>query len=198
MKKIILLAVSVSLLAFGCSKKEVVPQPLPPISRPVPPTSTQIFRFAPLSLEFVYPKEFSFEQPSFGNLPDPVTQISMPTVGYEKTNFGGASLTVTSGYAKDIASCLALSTPQNGDGFKSSKVINGATFYSTKTGGAAAGSFYEGRIYRTLRGSMCIEFVETIHTTNIQNYDPGTVTEVDTTPIWAKLDAIVQTVKFTK
>jgi hypothetical protein len=65
-----------------------------------------------------------------------------------------------------------------------------------QTSDAGAGNFYESHLYRTLQDNECFEFEQLIHTTNVQNYPEGTVTEVDKAPVWQSLDAIVNSVTF--
>ena len=68
----------------------------------------------------------------------------------------------------------------------------------TNSSGAGAGNFYESKVYRTIKntGGICIEISETIHTSNIGNYTPGTVTQVKQSDVQATLDPIVQSFKF--
>jgi hypothetical protein len=88
--------------------------------------------------------------------------------------------------------------PDGGNGFKDTVTINGVKFYWTNGTGAGAGNLYDSKIYRNFTSPNCLEFSVTIYTSNIGNYPPGTVTEVDKAPIWKKLDDILKTVKFTK
>ena len=75
--------------------------------------------------------------------------------------------------------------------------MNDINFTKWTEVGAAMGSIYEQRVYRNYTDKSCFELRETLHTSNIGNYDPGTVKEVDEKPIWDKLDAIASSFRFT-
>ncbi|MFA6297332.1 MAG: hypothetical protein WC629_02100 [Candidatus Paceibacterota bacterium] len=67
---------------------------------------------------------------------------------------------------------------------KSQEIIIGTTTYSTLTfSGAGAGNFYETTIYSTKASSSCSALKLFIHSTNIGNYDPGTIKEFDKTKL---------------
>lgn len=56
---------------------------------------------------------------------------------------------------------------------------NGRTWDVAKGGGAGAGNLYDETVYATQAGDRCYGLRLFIHSTNIGNYDPGTVTEFD-------------------
>jgi len=136
--------------------------------------------------------------PTYGNLKDEVVQVQIPKSAYPGTNFDDAAISVSAQHAKALNDCLALSPPEGSDGFKTKTTINGVDFYMTNSSGAGAGNFYDSKVYRTFRSraDTCIEISETIHTSNIDNYTPGSVTEVKQSDAQAKLDPIVQSFKF--
>ena len=136
--------------------------------------------------------------PTYGNLKDEVVQVQIPKKAYTGTNFDDAAISVSTQSAKSLNDCLSLTPPEGSDGFKTKITINGVSFYMTNSNGAGAGNFYESKVYRTAKsaGGTCIEISETIHTSNIGNYTPGTVTEVNQSDVQAKLDPIVQSFKF--
>lgn len=172
---------------------------VPPTTTPTVPTSSanQIYRNDAYNFEFTYPKEFGFVTPNYANLENQVVQLQIGGDNYPKTNLNDAAIAVSTGFAKSTKDCQDLKNqPEGSTGFTQTASINGVNFDSTTGNGAGAGNFYESRVYRTLHGSFCYEITETIHTANIGNFDPGTVTEIDKNAIWNKLETITQTFKF--
>ena len=200
MKKIL----SILLVAFaaaGCSKAaQTQPtvqvqqkQPAKPSATPAP---TQTYKNLTYGFEFQYPASMGFTTPIYAQLEDKVVQLTIPQADYPKTNFGDAAISVSASYAKTLAACLALNPPEGGDGFKTATKFNGLSFFTTKGGGAGAGNDYATRTYRTYtKQQTCIEINETIHTSNIGNYTPGTVTSVNTQTVQDRLDVVLKTFK---
>lgn len=56
---------------------------------------------------------------------------------------------------------------------------NGRSWQVGRGGGAGAGNFYDETVHVTEAGGACYGIRLFIHTTNVANYDPGTVTEFD-------------------
>jgi hypothetical protein len=200
MKKLLLIVSLIALTAASCNKPASndqthnTPPPPPP---PATPT-TQSYSNATYGFSFVYPTYMTFVTPTYASLQDKVTQVQIGKDQYPGTNFGDAAVSVSAQFAKDLAACLKLTPPENGDGFKTKASINGVDFYMTKSGGAGAGNLYESNVYRTVKSQngACIEITETIHTSNIGNYPAGTVTEVNKADVQAKLDSVLQSFKF--
>lgn len=195
MKKLFLV-VALALVAAGCNNQNnQTLNPQSPPAQQTPQTST--YKNATYGFEFQYPADVGFVTPTYALLQDKIVQLNIAGTEYPKTNFVDAGFAVSAQYAKSLADCLALNAPENGDGFKTTTVINGVTFYSTKGSGAGAGNRYDSVIYRALRSNQtCAEINETIHTGNIGNYPAGTVTEVDANKVQARLDSILNTFKF--
>jgi hypothetical protein len=166
------------------------------IHNPLPYPDVEVLSYQNISynFRFNYPNDFSFVTPSYANLEDKIVQIQVPKSTYGNTNFGDADFYVSAVYAKSLQDCLKLNLPEGSTGFvDSDKVsINGVSYYKTAGNGAGAGNFYESKTYRTYHNDFCLEIGQTIHTSNIGNYTPGTVTEVDKNPVWQKLDGIMQ------
>jgi len=216
MKKILALAGLLAILA-GCTTTtnnylppsgEPIPSATPPVtSSPTPPAATpppttvaaatQTYNNSAYNFQFDYPTAFTFTDANYANLENKIVQVQIPSSTYPKTNFGDAAFTVSESAPKTLADCLTINAPEGGTAFTDSTTINGIKFYSTRGQGAGAGNFYATKIYRTFLSPQCFEIVETVHTGNIGNYEPGTVTEVDQKPIWADLDTILATFKFT-
>ncbi len=196
MKKLLVIVGLVALTAVACNTTTNNSTPLP---SPQPTSETQVYTNSTYGFKFSYPKTMKFATPSYASLQDKIVEIQIGKDNYPGTNFGDGTFSVSAQSAKSRAECLALTPPENGDGFKTKTAINGTDFYMTKSTGAGAGNFYESTIYRTVRdiGGACIEIMETIHTTNIGNYPEGTVTEVNKTEIQHKLDQILNSFEFT-
>ena len=202
MKKIII-ATSILLLAAGCSKQPTTvinyPTPTPTVSATPTPdaaASWQTYTSIPYSFEFQYPQDFGFNQVTNSYLSDAVVQLEPIKNNYPGTNYADSSFGVSTGFAKDASACLV--GQQTKKPLTQTKVVNGVTFYEDTYGGAAAGNFYDSTLYRTLRGNLCVEVSLTIHTANIANFEPGTVTEIDPAKPMAVLLQMLETFKFTK
>lgn len=195
MKKTLIILLALPILAAACNK----PAPTQNSDQNQSQTSDQqTYSNATYGFEFTYPKSMQFTTPTYPNLQDKVVQVQIPQSAYPNTNFGDAAFSVSASFAKNLADCLAQTPPEGGDGFKTPVTINGVQFYMTSTTGAGAGNIYEGRIYRTIKstGGACIELSEMLHTSNIGNYPPDTVTAVNKTTVERQLDAILKSFKF--
>lgn len=71
--------------------------------------------------------------------------------------------------------------------------INGVEYSRAETGGAGAGNFYEEHIFALPYSRPCTAVRYFIHSTNIANYEPGTIKEFDKTALLKQLDAIRDT-----
>ncbi|MBU6447718.1 hypothetical protein KGQ24_02680 [Patescibacteria group bacterium] len=158
----------------------------------------QTYKNGTYNFEFQYPADLTFVTPIYASLEDKIVQVQIPQSAYPKTNFGDAAFSVSAQYAANLQDCLKLNAPENADKFSTKVTINGIDFYMSQGTGAGAGNYYESRVYRALSsGHMCVELNETLHTSNIYNYPPNTVTEVDKNAVWARLNQILNTFKFT-
>ena len=195
MKKHLVLLAAIALLAAACNSKSNVGQVPPP--PPAAPT-TQTFSNATYGFSFTYPIALQTTTPAYSLLEDKIVQLQIPQSAYPNTNFGDAAFSVSAQYAAGLGDCLKLNAPENSDGFKTKVTINDVDFYMTNSNGAGAGNLYQSKVYRTVKstGGACIELMETIHTSNIGNYPPNTVTEVNTAPIQEQLDSILNSFKF--
>jgi hypothetical protein len=199
MKNILFAGMAIVLLAMGCNKA------IAPTNNSAPannnnseaPNNLQTYRNASYNFEFQYPPEFSFTEPAYASLEQKIVQVTLPHTEYPGTNFGDAAVSVSIGSASTLQQCLSKDLPENATKFDETQEINGTTFYFATGKGAGAGNIYDTRIFRTLRNGSCFEIIETLHTGNIGNYDPGTVKEVAPTPIWERLYQVLGTFKFT-
>lgn len=201
MKKLFIATFAILLVAAACNQS--TPAVTPPVQTP-PPTpvtpTTQTYNNATYGFQFEYPLSMNFVTPSYASLQDKIVQVQIGKNQHPNTNFGDASVAISAQSAKSLADCLKLTPPENGDGFKTKVKIDGADFFMTKSSGVGAGNLYESTVFRTIKsvGGACIEINQTIHTSNIGNYPAGTVTEVNKADVQAKLDAILNSFKFTQ
>lgn len=74
----------------------------------------------------------------------------------------------------------------------SSEIVVGDIHYTKVTGsGAGAGNRYEESIYMTQKEDMCYALRYFIHSTNIENYDKGSVKEYDHTAVMTAFEGIL-------
>jgi hypothetical protein len=181
------------LLATGCNPKQKDTS-----SEDVVTKGLQVYESTQYHFRFEFPEQMEFRTPSFSLLEDKMVEMGISQTEYPNTNFSEAVFSVSSAYVQSPADCFTLNAPENGDGFKTEKRINGVTYYMTESIGVGAGNIYESKVYRTLIKDMtCFELNQTIHTTNVGNYPEGTVTEVNKAEIQSRLDKILNTFKFT-
>jgi hypothetical protein len=122
--------------------------------------------------------------------------IVLPKETFPKTNFGESYVAIAKSDQSSTTDCKAYyNGTSTASSLQSSEQINGINFDKAEFSDAGAGNFYETRLYRTLYGSTCYEITATLHTTNIGNYPPGTVTELNKGDAWGKLVQIINTVK---
>ncbi len=204
MKKIIFLS-GILLLALGCNR-QVSPGPNAPANHSEPVSNSQQssnsqpqlqgYANSTYGVSLQYPADFTFTDATYANLDQKIVQLSLGQSSYPGTNFGDAGVAISTQSASSLKQCLQINLPENAKGFKETRDINGTTFSAGQSTGAGAGNIYNSRVYRAYRNNSCYELVETIHTSNIGNYEPGTVKEVGADAVWHRLDQITKTFKF--
>ncbi len=158
-----------------------------------------------LGYQLHYPRDFDVyqgDQASGGYIGQAHVKIDFPQDAFlvPKTNFGGAFLTVSIGTDKDsIKNCYTNIGPTGQVTTMTDTVaINGITFYKGTAVDVGAGNIYTSELYRALRNNdHCYEVALTVHTGNIANYTPGTVTEFDKEKAYTILRQILDTFTFT-
>ncbi len=131
-----------------------------------------------------YPRDFESrpdETHMTGLLNNAGWKMMFPTDAFadKKTNFNEAWMTVDFDTNKTGEQCADVSADPNAKALPD-ETINNATYRVYQTSDAAAGNLYNTKIYRAMVNSVCVEVAQTVHTGNIGNYDPGTVSEFDT------------------
>ncbi len=121
--------------------------------------------------------------------------VTIPKSFEPNTNFAGAEFTVgTSPDPKAVSSCLSL---QNPNGITPTQVtINGITYTAFSYTSAGVGNFYAVTSYRTIHNNQCYAIESLIHSTDINNYPPGQVSQFNGGEIQTLLQQIMQSFKF--
>jgi len=101
--------------------------------------------------------------------------------------------------SRTIKKCYDVPNPEDPTGhspLEARTTINGTEWRKRSISEAAAGNIFASEVYRLLSGSRCYEIVLTVHTSNIQNYEPGAVTEFDRDAALVVLRKIRDTFRF--
>lgn len=123
----------------------------------------------------------------------PVVGFPLPMSLMSGTNLGEAGVYIGATTSPAVvAKCTQTSTAA-GETSAGDMVVDGASFTVTTSTGVGAGNTYEMISYRTVHNDACIEVVELLHSLNIANYPPGTVSEFDRAKFSGILDNLVQT-----
>lgn len=112
----------------------------------------------------------------------------------DKTNLSSAAVSFTILKAKNTkAKCLVFSK-SDVENVKQrvAQIINGVSFATAQTSGAAAGNIYESHVYRTFLNNFCLEISGGIHSVNAANYDPPHQ-EFDSVKVWNDLEEVIGT-----
>ena len=78
------------------------------------------------------------------------------------------------------------------------EIHNGITYSVLTLSGAGAGNRYEETVYATPGARSCLAIRYFIHSTVLENYDPGTRTQFDAAALHTTFDAIRDTLTITK
>jgi len=209
MKKIILIVVGIVILGTAGWGIYYFSKPAPPTQ----PSGNQdqlvdwkTYRNQQYKFEIKYPQNFLFNEggsPMFavgeffvGTGTNLVT-ISLFDDSYSGTNYVDAFITLSVGDKISEAYC---SKAQNEgsteiiDLFKS-KTIDNLQFYRGEADGAAAGTFVKDVIYHAFYNNDCYEATLNLFQGNIGNYPEGTVTQVNETEVFNRLESVLATFK---
>jgi hypothetical protein len=153
-----------------------------------------------------YPKRYLLVKPDeagltyFTGQQTPDAEILVPSTEFPGTNFNDSYVVVAADPSvKNANDCKKYANgAANLKTTDKSQDINRNKFDEADFTGAAAGNIYETRLFRIFHGGTCYEISATLHTSNIGNYETGTVTEVDKNAAWDKLMQIINSFKFTR
>ena len=152
---------------------------------------------------FSYPRDFDVNRRDYasGNLMGTaLVQLRFPEDAFvtPKTNFAQAYMTVAMATGtRALSACFLVPGLQGMKPMDTILDIHGQQFRAATSTDVGAGSLYASHVYRTEYKNACYEFSLTVHTGNIMNYTPGTVTEFDSAQAFEILTKIVQSVRFT-
>ena len=208
-KKIFIFVLFLILIGFGIyeMKKNYSPLPTTPVDiDTLPPitgeNSPSVETFSGSGFTFIYNKEIIAKDYNETSSWRTNTQtpgifhvgVLIPKSFQPNTNFSNAKFTVGSSTdAQALKECLI---PTNGERAKGETTINDVVFKKITLSEGAAGNYYDTTSYRTIRNNTCYAVEYTIHSTNLRNYDPGSVGEFDTQAVVQTLESMVQSFKF--
>ena len=122
--------------------------------------------------------------------------VAYPPGGIKGTNFQAAALSVNETNATTPDGCLNVAEANVRTLRK--EEINGVTFTVIEAGGVAAGNLMDGEAYRSFHQNKCYELDIRIASSNIGNYDPGTVREFGRDAVYRNLKSVLNTFRFVK
>ena len=201
---IIVGVIIVAVVVVGLLWKRPVSAPVQPQPTPPPPPTSNLKTFSNSDLEFQYSPDYGFSsdknsgQNYFAEVGSSVATVVIPREIFPKTNFGESTVTVAkSGKITNAADCRKYTTGGMEKAVTNeTETINNITYDKAEFTDAGAGNLYDTRLYRFFYKGSCYEINVTLHTTQIANYPPGTVTEVNKDQAWGKLMEILNTLKF--
>lgn len=123
-----------------------------------------------------------------------VACVAYLTGGIKGTNFQAAAFSINQVNATTMGRCLNIAE-SNVRTLRKEKV-NGVTFTVIETDGVAAGHLMDGEAYRSFHQNKCYELDIRIASSNIGNYDPGTVRGFDRETVYSSLKSALNTFQF--
>jgi hypothetical protein len=116
-----------------------------------------------------------------------------PSFYFPTTNLSEAYLILTATTDPAIVSTCTQPSTQVAETVTGQETVNGYTFTRSEFNGVAAGNIYAQISYRTVWDNKCFEVIFLIHSTNIGNYNPGTVVAFDQAALLKKFEAVLDT-----
>jgi hypothetical protein len=166
-------------------------------SRATPSNSWLTYRDAKLGYSISYPRGWKLDpnyvDPSFG--PDHDIHgvaFDVPESVQPGTNLSHNDTNVSVETASGTGPCDARRFLADAPEQKS-VTDHGVRYSYAENSDAGAGNFYDITIYALPETTPCLAVRYFIHTTNIANYDPGTIKEFDRAKLIAKFDSIRRT-----
>lgn len=197
----IILLIAVALAAYAIYSIQRQPVESPSNQFGIIPGIANIeYRDGEYGFSIMYPEIAALSQANFeGYLPlteTPIASFVLPESMYTGTNLAEAGVYIGATTTPEVvAECLS-AAPKSGEFATATTTINGVVYSVFVSMDAAAGNIYETNVYRTIRGERCFEIVMLLHSTNIGNYEPGTVAEFDKAKFTGYLAAVVRTFSF--
>ncbi|TSC85587.1 MAG: hypothetical protein G01um10148_973 [Parcubacteria group bacterium Gr01-1014_8] len=208
MTKILIAGVVVVLVAIAglflwqtyLKKPEAAPVTLPEEVKPVQTTDT--YASSTLGISITYPKGYTVNEAYAYDQVSPTKLIHGVKFVVPETAFAGTNLSVSdTGVSIEW---LPRAKKCTGDIYLPGNVValsfaDGGTAYSVATSsGAAAGNFYEEKVYAIASSSPCTAVRYFLHSSNIGNYATGTAHEFDRAALLSDFDKIRQSLKISR
>jgi hypothetical protein len=132
-----------------------------------------------------------------GDSSETVACIAYPANEMTGTNFQAAAFSVNElKKVTDESECLKVEEPPPHVGTARNEIVNGVKFQVTETDGVGLGNFIDGYVYRNFHNRKCYELDIRIASSNIANYDPGTVKSFDSEKVQRALKAVLGSFRF--
>jgi hypothetical protein len=156
---------------------------VPVVTAPVIPSDSKTYTDPSGLFSVSYPKEYQVATSSNNGLFSKGVSFVVPESLTDGTNLSedsriyievsSASSTCSAALFADSSSSLTGTEEVRVETF-------GITTYDVVSySDAGAGNFYEGEVYTIKKGGKCVAIQQFVHSSNIGNYPPGTVTEFD-------------------
>jgi len=155
----------------------------------VPATSI----YATSTFSIVYPASYiaddAYTYNEFEGKPIAGVKFSVPTSVAEGTNLSSFDTGVSVEWLPRAVNCTGdIYVLPNVKAFERS--VGSTTYSVATTSGAAAGNRYEEQVYAISGSQPCTAVRYLIHSTGIENYDPGTIREFDRNTLLREFDAM--------
>ncbi|MBI5644880.1 hypothetical protein HY970_02170 [Candidatus Kaiserbacteria bacterium] len=160
----------------------------------------QMRTYATSTFSVTYPADYTVNDSYMNDRVNPKKPIAGVKFTIPGSMASGTNLSADSGIsvewlprAKNCTGDIYLA-----DNVRSVTTTMGSTTYSVATTtGAGAGNFYEEMVYAISGSKPCTAVRYLIHSTNIGNYEPGTVREFDRNALITAFDAIRNSLRLT-
>ena len=197
-----IMALLVVVLAIVYALKDHKPQAISENAAPVIIAGAPSVQYKSDQLEFSfwYPEGSSAKTDNFeGYLSvtkTPIVAVTLAPSLFQGTNLREAGVFIGASSSPAVVGVCAAASADTGEHVAGSVDVGMTTFSVFTSTDAGAGNFYDARTYRTIHNGTCFEIVEMLHSSNINNYTPGTVQPFDLTKFSSTLEAIMNTFVF--
>jgi hypothetical protein len=170
------------------ASSQIQAEPTPPPPPPAPVTHT----YSTSTFSLIYPDGYTVDEMyAYQGVPKkPISGVKFVIPGTMAT---GTNLSIDSGVSVES---LPRAKACTGDIYiyqnvKASEFTVGSTTWSVaSTSDAGAGNFYEEQVFAVKDSKPCIAVRYFIHSTNVENYPVGTVTQFDKNALLKSFDSI--------
>ncbi len=124
-----------------------------------------------------------------------LASISIPKEIFPNTNYSSGQITYAVKEKTSLADCQTYVTGSGTKRITKTLALGDNTYYVDSFMGAAAGTRHSSMIYRLHKDGNCYGVNITVGISSIQNYEPGTVSEVVEADAWNYLSSILAKTK---